>query len=99
MFGWIQDDERFLDSIIFSDESKFHVGGKVNIHNCSIWSSENSRVCQEHVRDSPMVNVLCALIKERVCGPFLIEMTITGIVYLDMLQQFPITQIDEDDQE
>jgi hypothetical protein len=27
------------------------------------------------------------------------ETTITGIVYLDMLQQFLITQLDEDDQE
>jgi hypothetical protein len=27
------------------------------------------------------------------------ETTITGIVYLDMLQQFPIPQIDEDNQE
>jgi hypothetical protein len=27
------------------------------------------------------------------------ETTITGIVYLDMLQQFPILQLDEDDQE
>jgi hypothetical protein len=32
-------------------------------------------------------------------GPFFMEMTITGIVYLDMLQQFFIPQLDEDDQE
>jgi hypothetical protein len=30
---------------------------------------------------------------------FFMETTITGIVYLDMLQQFPIPQLDEDDQE
>jgi hypothetical protein len=35
-----------------------------------------------------------------VYGPFFfIEMTITGIVYLDMLQQFLVPQLDEDDQE
>jgi hypothetical protein len=33
-------------------------------------------------------------------GPFFfMETTITGIVYLDMLQQFLIPQLDEDDQE
>jgi hypothetical protein len=31
--------------------------------------------------------------------PFFKETTITGIVYLDMLQQFLIPQLDEDDQE
>jgi cytochrome c-type biogenesis protein CcmE len=30
---------------------------------------------------------------------FFTEMTIAGIVYLDMLQQFIIPQLDEDDQE
>ena len=30
---------------------------------------------------------------------FFMETTITGIVYLDMLQEFLIPQLDEDDQE
>jgi hypothetical protein len=35
-----------------------------------------------------------------VYGPFFfMETTITGIVYLDMLQRFLIPQLDEDDQE
>ncbi|XP_023725909.1 uncharacterized protein LOC111874552 [Cryptotermes secundus] len=100
MFHRIQDDENFLDSVIFSDESTFHVSGKVNTHNCRIWGSENSRVSLEHVRDSPKVNVFCALSTERVYGPFFfMERTITGSVYLDMLQEFLIPQLDEDDQE
>ena len=100
MFQRIQDDGKFLDSVIFSDESTFHVSGRVNTHNCRIWGSENPRVSLEHVRDSPKVNVFCALSKERVYGPFFfMETTITGIVYLDMLQEFLIPQLDEDDQE
>jgi hypothetical protein len=44
--------------------------------------------------------VFCDLAKERVYGPyFFMEITITGIVYLDMLQEFLIPQLDEDDQE
>jgi hypothetical protein len=90
-FHQIQDDERFLDSIILSDENTFHVN--------RIWGSENPRISLEHVRDSPKVNVYCTLCKERVYGPFIMETTITGIVYLDMFQQFLIPQLDEDGQE
>ncbi|PNF13977.1 hypothetical protein B7P43_G08668, partial [Cryptotermes secundus] len=93
MFHRIQDDEKFLDSVIFSDESTFHVSGEVSTHNCRIWGSENPRVSLEHVHHSPKVNVFCALSKESVYGPFFyMETTITGIVYLDMLQEFLIQQ-------
>jgi hypothetical protein len=96
----MQDDERFLDSVIFSDESTFHVSGKVNTHNCRIWGSENPRFFLKDVPDSPKVNMFCSLSKERLYGPFLLmETTITGIVYLDMLREFLIPQLDEDDQE
>ncbi|PNF18244.1 hypothetical protein B7P43_G16457, partial [Cryptotermes secundus] len=73
--------------------------GKVYTHNCRIWSSENPRVFPEHVRDSAKVSVFCALSKERVYGPFFMETTIAGIVYVDILQEFLIPQLDEDDQE
>ena len=99
MFQRIKDDGKFLDSVIFSDESTFQVSGRINIHNCKIWGSENPRVSLEHVRDSPKVNVFCALSKERAYGPFFMETTINGFVYLDMLQEFLIPQLDEDDQE
>jgi hypothetical protein len=46
------------------------------------------------------VNVFCTLNKERVYGPFFfMDTAITGIVYLDMLEQFLVPQLDEDDQE
>jgi hypothetical protein len=43
---------------MFSDESAIHVSGKFRI-----WGSENTRVSQELVRDSPKVNVFCDLSK------------------------------------
>jgi hypothetical protein len=49
---------------------------------------------------APKVNVFCAFSKERVYGPFVfMERAITGIVYLDILQQFLFPQADEDNQE
>jgi hypothetical protein len=80
MFHWIQDDERFLDSVIFSDESMFHVSCEVSTHNCRIWGSENPLVSMDHVRDSLKMNVFCALSKESVYCLFFMETTITGVV-------------------
>jgi hypothetical protein len=45
------------------------------------------------------VKVFCALSKERLYGPFFMETTTTGIVYLNMLQQYLIAQLDKSDQE
>jgi hypothetical protein len=91
MFHRIREDEKFLDSVIFSDESTFHV---------RIWDSENPRVVLEHVRDRPKINVFCALSNEAMYGPFFfMETTITGIVYVDVLRELVIPQLEEDDQE
>jgi hypothetical protein len=43
--------------------------------------------------------MFCALSKERVYSHFFKDMTVTGIMYLDILQQVFIPQLDEDDQE
>ena len=37
----IDDDNDYLNSVVFSDEATFHVSGKVNKHNIQIWESEN----------------------------------------------------------
>jgi hypothetical protein len=49
-------DEDFLSRLIFSDESSFHLSGKVNRHNVRIWGSENPHETLKHERDSPKVN-------------------------------------------
>lgn len=100
MFERIEADETFLKKIIFSDESTFHVNGKVNTRNCRIWGSEKPHVIIEHVRDSPKVNVFCAVSHFKVYGPFFfMEKTINGGVYLDMLEHFLIPQINQDEQQ
>ncbi|GBO45561.1 hypothetical protein AVEN_270657-1 [Araneus ventricosus] len=66
----IEDDENYLRKWFFSDESTFHVSGKVNKHNCRIWGSENPHDYRELERDSPKVNVWCALSHTKVIGPF-----------------------------
>jgi hypothetical protein len=50
---------------IFSDDATFHIKGKVNRHNVRVWGTENPHVTLEHERDSPKVNVFCAISKRR----------------------------------
>ncbi|XP_033610354.1 uncharacterized protein LOC117282915 [Cryptotermes secundus] len=90
------EDELFLPRVIFSDEATFHLTGKVNRHNARIWGLQNACVTLEHVRDSPKVNVFCAIILMKVYGPFFFdENTVTGVTYLRILQNWLVPQMNE----
>jgi hypothetical protein len=90
----IETDGNFLSNLIFSDEATFHISGKINRHNCRIWGETNPHEIYEHERDSPKVNVWCALSRSRIYGPFFFEeRTINGESYLNMLQQFFIPEL------
>jgi hypothetical protein len=92
-----QEEDGFAEKLVFSDEATFHVYGTVNCHNVRIWGTENPHVTVEHVRASPKVNVFCAVASCKVYGPFFFaEPTVTGIIYLDMLQQWLRAQLQED---
>jgi hypothetical protein len=41
MLNRLEEDNLFLDKIVFSDEATFHLSGKVNRHNLIIWGSQN----------------------------------------------------------
>lgn len=93
MIQRIDENPRYVDSLLFSDEATFHICGKVNRHNCRIWGSQNPYRVIEHERDSPKVNVWLGMHKNGVIGPFFfLEPTVTGLTYLDMLQNFAIPQ-------
>src|SRR5207253_3199142 len=87
MLSQIDEEPEYLNRILFSDESTFHVPGKVNRHNVRIWGTENPHEVKEHERDSPKVNVWCGLMHDHVVGPFFFaEPTINMNTYLDMLR-------------
>ena len=74
------------DRLVFSNEATFHGTGKVNKHDTCIWGTEHPHVIQEHVRDSPKVNVFCAISKKCVYGSFFFEgTTVNSEAYLAML--------------
>ncbi|PSN38177.1 hypothetical protein C0J52_15049 [Blattella germanica] len=97
MLHHMAEDDDFSNKLIFSDEATFFLRGKVNRHNVRIWGTENPRVYVEHTRNSPKLNVCCALPNSKVYSPFfLLEPTVSGHSYLDMLEQWPMPQLETD---
>jgi hypothetical protein len=85
------------DKLVFSDDACFHLSGKVNHHNVRISGMENPRATVQHVRDSPKVNVFCAISSWKAYGPFFFaEKSVNGFAYLDMLQPWLLLQLQED---
>lgn len=86
----------FANRLVFTDEATFHVSGKVNRHNLRFWGTENPHGVMEHERDSPKVNVFCAISNSCVFGPFFfVEKSINGCIYQDMLSEWLFPQLEE----
>ncbi|GBO24293.1 hypothetical protein AVEN_26366-1 [Araneus ventricosus] len=92
------EDETMADRLIFSDESTFHISGKVNRYNSRIWGTEKSFTVIDHERDSAKVNsVFCAISSRKLYGPFFFsERSVTSNVYLDLLEVWFMPQLDSD---
>ena len=76
------------------------MNGCVNRHNCRIWGTQQPNEIHEYVQGSPKVNVWCGLLYDRVICPFFFsESTITGVVYLDLLEHYVSPQIETFEQE
>ena len=77
----------FVERLIFCDEPTFHISGEVNGHTVRIWGTEQPHAQIEHQRDSPKINIICAVSREKLRGPFFFtEATVTGDSFLDMLE-------------
>ncbi|XP_068083439.1 uncharacterized protein [Anabrus simplex] len=93
----IEEDDDFLDRVVFSDQATFHISGKVNKQNVNIWGATNPHCYVEHVRNSPKVNVFCVISNTKVYGPFFFhEQTVTGPTCLDMLAEWLLPQLSDD---
>ncbi|KAJ4449143.1 hypothetical protein ANN_00538 [Periplaneta americana] len=60
-----QENDNFLDCVVFSDESTFHLSGNVNTHNVRIWESKNPHEFVQSERDSPKLNGFVLFPNER----------------------------------
>jgi hypothetical protein len=78
-----------LDKIVFSDEAAFHLQGKVYRHDLIIWESQNPHQVSEHMVEFPKVNGFYIISGTQFYRPFIsAQSSITGHVYLDMLDHF-----------
>jgi hypothetical protein len=83
------EEDGFVERLIFSDEATFHISGNV-----CIWGTEQPHAQIEHQRDSPKVNVFCAVSREKVHGPFFFtEATVTGHSFLEMLENWLLPKL------
>ncbi|GBM52585.1 hypothetical protein AVEN_84075-1 [Araneus ventricosus] len=64
----MDDDDDLVGTLIF--EPTFHLPGKVNRHNVRVWGTELPHVILEQERDSPKVNVFCAISKTKLYETF-----------------------------
>ena len=76
-------EDKFSERHEFSDEATFHTNGKVN-GQCLLWGEENPHATIKHKRDS--ANVLHAISKNHVHGPFFVEENATGDVFCRCLK-------------
>ena len=89
--------EHLMDNILFSNEAMFHACGMENRHNSRIGGNERPDDASEWQTDTPIVNVWELITKQTVYGPFMfVENTVTGGMYLDMLEQFLEPQLQQD---
>ncbi|GFU63998.1 uncharacterized protein TNCV_245761 [Trichonephila clavipes] len=73
--------------LLCNERSDGHLSGHVNAHNVHIRSLENPHEVLESQRDSPKLNVFCAISWRKVYGPFVFgEPIVTGSAYLEALQ-------------
>jgi hypothetical protein len=88
---------KFLSRIVFIGWANFHTFGRANRHDCVIWGREPPREYLQRERDSPKLNVCCALTYEIDIGPFSFEKNIiTSNLFLDILENLAIPQVKND---
>lgn len=92
----LMNDRFFHYNILFSDEATFTTNGTVSSQNCRYWASENPYYrIQRNSQFAKKVNVWCAVLQDRIIGPYFLEETLNQEVYLDLLDNFLIPELDD----
>lgn len=94
----MEDDENFLQKILWTDESHFHLNGCVNSWNFRIWSSVNPEEIQEQPLWSPKLTLWMGFTASFALKPFFFEengvtVSVTGERYRHMLESHVIPQL------
>lgn len=86
MLRRIREDENFSRKILFTDEASFTTAGMFNRKNKHFWARVNPHKKQiVKIQGRKSINVWCGIIDNRVLGPIIIQNTLNGPRYLDLL--------------
>lgn len=90
-FEWLlvktQEDEHFLDNIIWTDEAKFTKNGIFNRHNSHYWSPENPHVVRQRgFQERWQFNVFCAIKNESIFYIEFYDDNLNATKYEDLLR-------------
>lgn len=83
----------FLDSIFWSDESYFTLGRTVNRYNCYYYSLDNPDYYIESANSHLGVMVWCAISSKGIIGPYFFESYVNQDTYNNMLDNYFIPSL------
>jgi hypothetical protein len=84
----IDENEHFLQNVLFTDESSFPLHGHHNPSVARYWSRENKHLSVPLRTQYPQkVNVWAGILGNNIVGPFFINGNLNGERYLQLLQQ------------
>ena len=72
---------------MWSDEATFILNGSIYHHSCTYWGPKNLYVTVEQEVNLPGITVWCGITSRGLIRPLFFDVTVTGLVYLNMLQQ------------
>lgn len=81
-----QENENFLNNIIWTDEAKFSKNGMHNRHNSHYWATENPHMVREtNFQDSFSFNVFCAIKSNQILCFHIYQENLNGERYSEIL--------------
>ena len=87
MIARIDAESNFLADIVFCVEATFTSTGKVNRHNCCVWSDINLHWIREaHTQYPQKLNVWVGMSDNTVIGPFFSDGDLTAERYKNILR-------------
>ena len=89
----VDEDEGFLDRVMWTDEACFKINGRHNRKNVVHWSTNKPHNFVEHEMNVPGVTVWCGIQSTGIIGPYFFADTVTGESYLRMLEEYAIPSL------
>jgi hypothetical protein len=85
---FLEQEDDYVERILWSDEAHFHLDGSLSTRNCVIWSSSNPQAAVIHSMHPQRVTVWCGFTAKFILPPAFIEgETVNGERYLRILQE------------